>query len=105
MRKSTTDSRTYELVDDTQFAVKAAIIGGSLGGGVGLAVGGPLVEQFVLGASTAAVVTAGLYRTLCSICTRIGDGSGRLRIETPGIEHGAGNERGQISAEPLDEVR
>ena len=80
---STSDSVTYELVDEYQFATKATILGGCLGAGVALAIDGPIVGRALLGGLLTAIVAGGLYWTLLALADRLTGGTRNRRLEFP----------------------
>ena len=74
-------SLTYNLVDRGQFIVKTTLIGGCVGGTVAMATGGSIVQQLVVAAVTAILVSGGLYWALLAVADAVTDGTTRRQVQ------------------------
>jgi len=66
----------HRLRNSRQFALKSTLIGGCLGGGTGLAVGGPLAQQFVQATILSVAISLSLYWLLCALAAWVTDETG-----------------------------
>lgn len=96
-RESTTaGSITYDLSRKRRYATTTFLIGLFVGGSVGLAGGGPLVQQLVVAALLTAIVSGGSYWVLCRLAAAVTGGTGYYRAAYPTLETEttAGSDRG-----------
>ena len=80
---TTTDSRTYKLVNKRQFAITTTLIGLFVGGAVGLAGSGPFAQHVVQAVLITAFVSGGLYWTLLALADAVTGGTGLIRVASP----------------------